>query len=335
MYNAKILTDKVINQSENIASSSIKYLESYSYHCVVSDLLVATGANNKTFQSSTAEVSTATFPALIALDDGDYIVVYDHTDQPWAIAADKTGSSEEPTGALWASIDSANKAQVDLSLTTDAASVAAAFELAFDALTDFSTVIATDDSAADGTMLFTNQTVGAAIDAVTKSEDDADAGTIEVDETIAGTDSVLHLTAETIAIPDHGFYTGTKVAATTAGTLPTGLSATNYYVIRVDASTIKLATNLVNANAGTAVNITAEGTGVHTLTPAAISGASIKIQGSNNNVDFADLANTSVNITSTGSGLVDVTSHGHKYTRAVFTVTAGQFVVNLWLAGTE
>ena len=51
------------------------------------------------------------------------------------------------------------------------------------------------------------------------------------------------------------------------GGLPAGLSAsTDYYLIRLDESTYSLATSLVNARAGTAINITSAGTGTHTIT---------------------------------------------------------------------
>ena len=63
------------------------------------------------------------------------------------------------------------------------------------------------------------------------------------------------------------WITGMKVRATTTGTLPTGLAlATDYFVIRVDAVSIKLASSLANAVAGTAIDITAQGSGTHTLT---------------------------------------------------------------------
>lgn len=63
------------------------------------------------------------------------------------------------------------------------------------------------------------------------------------------------------------WITGMKVQMTTTTTLPTGIVAlTDYYVIRISATTIKLATSLANAIAGTAVDITAIGSGTHTLT---------------------------------------------------------------------
>lgn len=74
--------------------------------------------------------------------------------------------------------------------------------------------------------------------------------------------------SDTIAESAHGYETGALVRLTTSGTLPAGLAtATDYYVIRVDANTIKLASSLANAEAGIAVDITAAaGGGNHTLT---------------------------------------------------------------------
>jgi len=58
----------------------------------------------------------------------------------------------------------------------------------------------------------------------------------------------------------------TRVQLTTTTTLPAGLSlATDYYVIKVTDTTIKLATSYANAVAGTAINITDAGTGTHTI----------------------------------------------------------------------
>ena len=64
--------------------------------------------------------------------------------------------------------------------------------------------------------------------------------------------------------------TGQPVVLTTTGTLPAGLSlATTYYVIRLSATTIYLATSVSNANTasgGNRINITSVGSGTHTLT---------------------------------------------------------------------
>ena len=80
------------------------------------------------------------------------------------------------------------------------------------------------------------------------------------------TQNVVDTTADTIRIENHAFETGMQADydATTldaAATVPTGLTTgTTYYAIRVDKDKIKLATSLVNANAGTAVPLTGQGT---------------------------------------------------------------------------
>lgn len=59
----------------------------------------------------------------------------------------------------------------------------------------------------------------------------------------------------------------TKVRFTTTTTLPTGLSAgTDYWLVRVSATTARVATSLANAIAGTVIAYTDAGTGTHTLT---------------------------------------------------------------------
>ena len=61
--------------------------------------------------------------------------------------------------------------------------------------------------------------------------------------------------------------TGSPVRLTTTGTLPAGLATgTDYYIIKVSGTTFKLASTWTLANAGTAIDITDAGTGVHTVT---------------------------------------------------------------------
>lgn len=74
--------------------------------------------------------------------------------------------------------------------------------------------------------------------------------------------------SDTITETAHGFQTGDKVQLTTTGVLPAGLAlATDYYVIRVDANTIKLALSAYNAEWNLPVDITAAaGGGTHTVT---------------------------------------------------------------------
>lgn len=75
-------------------------------------------------------------------------------------------------------------------------------------------------------------------------------------------------TADTILHTAHGLLTsdGPVRTSNSGGALPGGLAAgTDYYFIRVDANTGKLATSRANALAGTAINLTTDGTGTQTL----------------------------------------------------------------------
>lgn len=85
-------------------------------------------------------------------------------------------------------------------------------------------------------------------------------------------------TGNTIAVPwNETLYTGTKVRLATTGGLPSPLAtSTDYYVIRISATSIKLATSRQNALGSSSttgasstpvpIDITTQGTGVHTLT---------------------------------------------------------------------
>lgn len=79
----------------------------------------------------------------------------------------------------------------------------------------------------------------------------------------AGTDVLTY--TSTTSIPSN-LLTGTRVQVSTTTTLPAGLSAaTNYYLIRVDDNSCKLATSYANAVAETAIDITTAGSGTHTM----------------------------------------------------------------------
>ncbi len=69
----------------------------------------------------------------------------------------------------------------------------------------------------------------------------------------------------------HAYETGDgPVQLSTTGTLPSGLATgTDYYVIKVNANSIKLATSRANALAGTAVAFTDAGSGTHTISDTA------------------------------------------------------------------
>lgn len=82
------------------------------------------------------------------------------------------------------------------------------------------------------------------------------------------TSSGVNTSTGAITVTAHGYAVGQLVTLTTTGTLPTGLAvSTSYYVIVVDTNTIKLATSLANANAGTYITLTGAGSGSSKVVP--------------------------------------------------------------------
>jgi microcystin-dependent protein len=74
---------------------------------------------------------------------------------------------------------------------------------------------------------------------------------------------------DTITIPDQvgKWQTGMAVVFTTTTTAPSPLvNSTTYYVIVTGSGSIKLASSLQNAQNGTAIDITTQGSGTHTIT---------------------------------------------------------------------
>jgi hypothetical protein len=108
--------------------------------------------------------------------------------------------------------------------------------------------------------------------------------------------------------------------------LPTGISAaTDYFVVPVTNATYKVATSLANALAGTCVDYTDTGTGNQTATPVALAGASIYLQGSNDNEqNWATVPNTTTTITADGSFVVQVDYSRFAAYRPKVELTAGQ-----------
>lgn len=91
--------------------------------------------------------------------------------------------------------------------------------------------------------------------------------------------AAVDITANTITKVAHGYLTGLKVQFSNPTTLPTGISAlTNYFIIKVDADTFKVAASLADALAGTAVDITDAGVGTNTTEVTALADASAKLQ---------------------------------------------------------
>jgi hypothetical protein len=148
-----------------------------------------------------------------------------------------------------------------------------------------------------------------------------------------GIDTKISLTNDTMTITTHGFVTGTKAALTTDGSLPTGLAATDYFIIRVDANTIQLASSLANALAGTEVDMTTEGSGTHTLTPTALS-SSAQVQGSLDGTNYFNIG-SAITVSADGNTVALISGNAYQYMRCVITQTAGQVAFTFLVRGAK
>lgn len=85
-----------------------------------------------------------------------------------------------------------------------------------------------------------------------------------------GADPEVTVATNSIAIPTHGYTTGWAMTLSSTGTPPAGLAAgTVYFVIEDGANAVKLASSYELAVAGTAIDLTDQGSNgaVNTLTP--------------------------------------------------------------------
>jgi len=123
-----------------------------------------------------------------------------------------------------------------------------------------------------------------------------------------------------------------------AGAVPTGLVATcTYYVIKVDACTIQLATSAVNADTGCQINLSAiNGGATMTLTPCTSEAGSIAFTGSNDGVTFGAIPSGPATIcyTCTTAQTIRVESCvNYNFLRTTTITTEGQICVNIVISG--
>lgn len=144
----------------------------------------------------------------------------------------------------------------------------------------------------------------------------------------ASTDVII--ADDTVTIAAHGFVTGLKVQLTTSGTLPTGVVVlTNYFIIKVDANTIKFASSLANAVAGTAIDLTGAGAGNSSVNPVALGTSTFALYASNDNVNFSAIPTMTVTISATGSTVFGLGQPDYRYLCLIFTApTAGALTLS-------
>lgn len=142
--------------------------------------------------------------------------------------------------------------------------------------------------------------------------------------------SGINPVTNTLTLANHGLVTGLIVQFTTSDTLPSGLSAaTDYYVIVVNSSTIKVADSLANALAGVAVPLVDAGVGDQTATATGLSTV-ITLQRSNDGVNYrnADPPH-SLTASESSTDLWDLGVVTYKFVRVLIVPTAG--VANITL----
>lgn len=180
-------------------------------------------------------------------------------------------------------------------------------------------------------------------DTISVSMDSFDQGSIQVVGTDATpgaktfTDTDVGVLANTVTIAAHGFFTGLKVVTTTSGSAPGNLPAATYYLIVVDAATIKFASSLANAKAGTAIDIsTAGGVGdTQTITPAALGTCTFDLYASNDGTNYVALGVGSGTIASGTNYLLPILDKFYKYIRLSYTIPAGALTINATLYGKQ
>lgn len=136
-----------------------------------------------------------------------------------------------------------------------------------------------------------------------------------------------------VTITAHGFITGLAVTVTTTGSLPAGLAtSTTYYLIKVDANTIKFASSLANALAGTAITLSDAGVGTSTVVVTALASASAKLQKSVDGTIWYD-EGSGQTITATGNFYFKVIDPEAKFYSVLVALASGQLSVTTQYLG--
>ena len=223
----------------------------------------------KTCLSGVSQVDTVTFSDKATAVAGDFFVVTDTAGQLWAASIDTTGTDPVPSSAIYTAIPAGRKVHVDISGATTAANVCTAVNTPFAALTGIGTTTTVGSPSTDHFAITQVLRAPVARVAVYKKDGTASPLTIAVTAGAAGVQTAINpATAhESLTIAAHGFETGRSVAlAIGGGSLPTGWSATTYFIVKISANEFAFATTLANAEAGTVVAISDYGTAAQTLT---------------------------------------------------------------------
>lgn len=126
------------------------------------------------------------------------------------------------------------------------------------------------------------------------------------------------------SVTSHGYETGLKVRFTTSGSLPTGLSLlTDYYLIKISADTLMVASSQVNALNGEFLTISG-GSGTHTISVQSFSGAYLLLEASLDGEKWIELQDSYRKITSKTQMIEHETAFYH-YVNVKIIIDSGQY----------
>jgi len=205
-------------------------------------------AVKKTFAAGTAEKNTITAPATAGVTQGDFFI-HSTVARSIAVWLDIDAAGTTPAGALFL----ATTAQIKVGIVTGdtASQVATKLRAALAGQTDITVTGATT------AVIIENVVTGAATDVARYNAAEGGSGSFEIATTTAGSNGGVDISTNAVTSTSHGFATGDYVYI--SGTLPAGLSAGNYYIIKTDANTVKFASTQADALAGTAADLTGYG----------------------------------------------------------------------------
>ncbi len=209
----------------------------------------------------------------------------------------------------------------DWTAAVDNDTTAASLELAVEAVTGVSS------SAAANVITAVWTTAGTVGNTKTLATSDAVSLTIS-GAFFAGGEDNSYITAVA-----HGFTTGLKIPLTGTN-LPGGTSATNYWAIVIDEDTLRLASSLSNANAGTFVIITSAGTTADAaLTPSALGSSEVEVLASLDGISYFSFGTPkTITITDTGNQYLDLGQVTYPCVRVEWTApTAGALTLEVLL----
>lgn len=187
------------------------------------------------------EVTTVTCPATADATQADYFYFEMQDGTDFAVWLDIDDNGTTPTGAVYTG--ATNKVEVDIATGDEAADVAGKVKTAIEADGSWADVTIVDNN--DGTLTFTQDNIGATVDAEPQSADDSGDGSFDVTINTQGADSDLQSTYfEIVAADSDAYYPWFNVG--NEGSDPSGTGTAAEVDISAGATAEEVATALAS-----------------------------------------------------------------------------------------